>query len=81
MREIVHWYISVRCFGLWGASNDNLDWVSQFPAPRWFCSLGSVLGNGWHALAVAGLRRFSALMGPQDIMLLGMDSCKDKGIP
>jgi uncharacterized SAM-dependent methyltransferase len=78
MREIANRYKSVRCFGLWGSFSDSLDWVSEFPAPRWFCSLGSVLGNDWHTLAVAGLRRFSALMGPQDRMLLGMDSCKDK---
>ncbi|KAK3365358.1 hypothetical protein B0T24DRAFT_713155 [Lasiosphaeria ovina] len=72
----------VRCHGLWGTFDDALRWVttteSVQSAPRWFLSLGSILGNDFPAPAVAHLSRWAAVMGHGDRMLVGMDATTDE---
>lgn len=72
-------YQWVQCHGLWGSFNDSLDWIEDLPGPKLFCSLGSILGNDWFEPAVSNMLRFTSILGKDDMILIGMDSCKDKG--
>jgi uncharacterized SAM-dependent methyltransferase len=70
----------VKCVGLWGTFDDALTWVERIPGPRWFLSLGSILGNDFPEPAIQHLTRWSSLLGADDRMLIGMDATDDPGI-
>ncbi|KXX79370.1 Histidine N-alpha-methyltransferase [Madurella mycetomatis] len=73
----------IKCYGLWGTFDDALRFVptiSPYSAsPRWFLSLGSILGNDFPGPATANLARWAAILRPgfDDRMLLSMDSTTD----
>ncbi|PPJ52313.1 hypothetical protein CBER1_09245 [Cercospora berteroae] len=74
-------YEFVHCIGLWGSFHHGFSWATSLPpGPKWFLSLGSILGNGPIDEAWKGLARWSSLMGPKDRMLLCMDSTTDPDI-
>lgn len=69
----------VECTGLWGSFEHGFSWAKTLPpGPKWLLSLGSILGNGPVDSAAQGLARWASLMGPDDRMLLCMDSHSDR---
>ncbi|KAM5434648.1 hypothetical protein MferCBS31731_006593 [Microsporum ferrugineum] len=65
----------VQCFGLWGAFSDGLNWLRAVKSPKLILSLGSMFGNDEFSLAVSRLEEWKQVMGPNDLMLLGLDAC------
>ncbi len=73
-------YQHVKCAGLHGTYDDGLAWLkgTKFPA-RATCvlSLGSSMGNFSRSEAAKFLHQFSQVLGPQDTLIVGLDSCQD----
>ena len=75
-------YRYVECFGLLGTYEDGLIWL-QSPSPhtssrtKVVMSLGSSIGNFTHDQAAGFVRGFANALGPDDMMLIGVDECKD----
>jgi L-histidine Nalpha-methyltransferase / hercynylcysteine S-oxide synthase len=73
-------YQYVKCAGLHGTYDDGLAWLkSTKSSAKATCvlSLGSSIGNFSRDDAADFLRRFSKVLGPQDSLLIGIDSCQD----
>ncbi|KAH8596089.1 DUF323 domain protein [Bisporella sp. PMI_857] len=70
----------VRCHGLHGTYDDGLDWLKtpeNRSKPKCIMSLGSSIGNFHQADAATFLRGFSAVLGPFDSILIGLDATID----
>lgn len=70
-------YRFVKCTALWGTFADALTWSKTIDGPKCFLSLGAIFGNDKFDIAVASLAEWANALGPQDRMLLSIDSCKD----
>lgn len=74
-------YQYVSCYGLLGTYDDGLSWLKQPIEPtRPLCllTMGSSLGNFGRDEAAKFLRDFAEIMGPGDMMLVGLDACQDE---
>lgn len=75
-------YKYVECFGLLGTYEDGLFWL-QSPSPytsdrtKVIMSFGSSIGNFNRHEAADFVKGFSDAMGQDDMMLIGIDCCKD----
>ncbi|GAQ40421.1 hypothetical protein AtubIFM55763_003232 [Aspergillus tubingensis] len=73
-------YQYVELHGLHGTYDDALTWLEN-PAnrkvPTVIMSMGSSIGNFDRPAAAKFLSQFSRLLGPSDLMVLGLDSCTD----
>ncbi|KIW01917.1 dimethylhistidine N-methyltransferase [Verruconis gallopava] len=70
----------VKCFGLHGTYDDGLQWLkSEQIAKRSkaILSMGSSIGNFARHEAVRFLRSFSDVLQTSDVLLIGIDACKD----
>ncbi|KAI8625006.1 histidine-specific methyltransferase [Xylariaceae sp. FL1651] len=71
-------YPNMRAYGLWGTFDDAHAWLSQFHSdqwhPRYFCSLGSQLGNDYYSETVRVWRKWATLFDKNDRFLVGLDS-------
>lgn len=70
----------VKCGGLWGTYDDGLAWLQQSQnaaKTKAILSLGSSIGNFTPEEVVPFLAQFAAELGPEDIMLIGLDGCED----
>lgn len=73
-------YQYVKCFGLHGTYDDGLAWLKRTgTSAKATCviSLGSSIGNFSRDDAAKFLHQFSRALGPQDFLLIGLDSCQD----
>lgn len=70
----------VRCHGLHGTYDDGLAWLKAGRnafRPKVIMTLGSSIGNFHRGDAAAFLKDFADILGPNDIMLVGLDACYD----
>jgi L-histidine Nalpha-methyltransferase / hercynylcysteine S-oxide synthase len=70
----------VGLHGLHGTYDDALVWLSNpenRTRPTVVMSMGSSIGNFSRPQAAEFLGRFSKLMTPSDLMIIGLDGCKD----
>ena len=73
-------YQYVHCHGLWGTYDDGLEWLKRpenLERPKCILTLGSSIGNFERAGAATFLSDFGSRLGPDDILLVGLDSCQD----
>jgi L-histidine Nalpha-methyltransferase / hercynylcysteine S-oxide synthase len=73
-------YQYVTCAGLHGTYDDGLAWLKRTKSTaKTTCvlSLGSSIGNFSRDEAAKFLRQFSQALGPQDSLIVGIDSCGD----
>lgn len=73
-------YKHVRCFGLHGTYEDGLEWMKRpesMQRPRCVLSLGSSIGNFTRLEAAAFLKSFADVLGPEGMMMIGLDGCQD----
>ena len=73
-------YQYVRCFGLHGTYDDGLAWLQDTKhsvKATSVLSLGSSIGNFSRSGAAKFLHQFSEVLGLQDSLLIGLDSCQD----
>jgi L-histidine Nalpha-methyltransferase / hercynylcysteine S-oxide synthase len=73
-------YHYVKCAGLHGTYDDGLAWLKRTKtSAKATCvlSLGSSIGNFTREDAAKFLHQFSLILGPQDSLLIGLDSCQD----
>ncbi|OCK78313.1 hypothetical protein K432DRAFT_383967 [Lepidopterella palustris CBS 459.81] len=73
-------YKHVKCFGLHGTYDDGLEWLKSpqiSGKPKTVLWLGSSIGNFKRDEAKLFLRGFQDALQPGDMMLIGIDSCKD----
>ncbi|KAL2843896.1 hypothetical protein BJY01DRAFT_191637 [Aspergillus pseudoustus] len=73
-------YNSVGLHGLHGTYDDALAWLTDpenRTRPTVVLSMGSSLGNFSSPDAAAFLARFTTLLGPSDMMVIGLDACED----
>ena len=73
-------YEHVGLHGLHGTYDDALTWLSNpenRTRPTVIMSMGSSLGNFSRPEAAGFVGRFVDLMGPSDLMVVGLDGCKD----
>ncbi|KAF2459036.1 C-type lectin protein [Lineolata rhizophorae] len=70
----------VKVFGLHGTYDDGLDWLRS-PAvsakPKTVLTMGSSIGNFSRPEAPKFLKSFAKALNPGDLMLVGIDACKD----
>lgn len=74
-------YRHVQCHGLLGTYDDGLLWLKKqtgVPRPLCILTMGSSVGNFDRDDAANFLREFAELMGPGDLMLVGLDACQDE---
>ena len=74
-------YKNVHCHGLYGTYDDGLKWLKTPQIdrkPRCILSLGSSIGNFNREAAAAFLKSFAHVLGPQDLMMIGIDGCQNK---
>ena len=74
-------YKHVHCHGLYGTYDDGLEWLKipqNDSKPKCILSLGSSIGNFDRKAAAAFLKNFALALGPQDLMMIGIDGCQDK---
>ena len=60
---------------------DGLEWLKQPNnrlRPRCILSMGSSIGNFARKDAADFLRDYTQILGPQDLMLVGLDACQDE---
>lgn len=75
-------YKHVECFGLLGTYDDGLSWL-QSPSPhtsdrtKVIMSMGSSIGNFPRNEATEFIAGFAEAIGQDDVMLIGIDGCKD----
>lgn len=70
----------VECAGLLGTYDDGLEWLKRpenAARPKAILSLGSSIGNFVPEEASAFIGQFAELLGPHDLMLVGIDGCLD----
>ena len=68
----------MKCFGLHGSYDDGLLWLQDMEQkPTAVLSLGSSVGNFTRADAAIFLANFAAHLRNDDILILGIDSCRD----
>lgn len=73
-------YQYVKCFGLHGTYDDGLAWLQRTKTPtKSTCvlSLGSSIGNFSRDGAATFLHQFAHVLGPQDSLIIGLDSCQN----
>ncbi|KAL5332431.1 C-type lectin protein [Aspergillus crustosus] len=73
-------YNSVGLHGLHGTYDDALTWLSEpenRKRPTVVLSMGSSIGNFSPPDAAAFLARFAKLLGPDDMLVIGLDACED----
>ncbi|KAL2817132.1 C-type lectin protein [Aspergillus granulosus] len=73
-------YNSVGLHGLHGTYDDAVSWLSDpenRKRPTVVLSMGSSLGNFNASDGAAFLARFTELLGPSDMMIIGLDACED----
>lgn len=73
-------YQHVSCFGLHGTYDDGLAWLQRpqnISKPKVILSLGSSIGNFPRDEAAVFIKQFSAVLGSQDSLLIGLDGCQD----
>lgn len=71
-------YKHVRCFGLHGSYDDALLWLQETERkPTAILSLGASIGNFTRSDAATFITNFAAYLQYDDILVLGIDSCKD----
>ncbi|KAL4806271.1 C-type lectin protein [Aspergillus unguis] len=73
-------YNSVGFHGLHGTYDDGVTWLNDpknRERPTVVLSMGSSLGNFDRSDAAAFLAQFSRLLGPDDLMVIGLDACED----
>ncbi|KAI9374611.1 C-type lectin protein [Aspergillus egyptiacus] len=73
-------YKSVGLHGLHGTYDDALTWLTEPEnrrRPTVVLSMGSSLGNFSPSDAASFLSRFAKLLGPSDMMVIGLDACDD----
>lgn len=73
-------YEHVGLHGLHGTYNDAITWLSipdNRTRPTVVMSMGSSLGNFNRPEAAEFLGRFARLMTPSDMMIIGLDGCKN----
>lgn len=73
-------YKHVHCHGLLGTYDDGLAWLKgpeNLEKPKCVLWMGSSIGNLNRTDAAAFLKGFSAVLGAQDTMLIGIDACQD----
>ncbi|KAL4884303.1 C-type lectin protein [Aspergillus karnatakaensis] len=71
---------SVGLHGLHGTYDDALTWLSEpenRQRPTVVLSMGSSIGNFSPSDAAAFLGRFAKLLGPDDLIVIGLDACED----
>ncbi|MCJ1312598.1 hypothetical protein MMC25_006272 [Agyrium rufum] len=71
----------VRCHGLHGTYDDGLEWLTKpedKDRSKCILSLGSSIGNFNRIEAAEFLRSFARVIGPNDILLMGIDGCQNK---
>ena len=74
-------YDHVKCHGLLGTFDDGLAWLKEprnCEKPHTILFMGSSIGNFNRTQAVEFLKGFSAIMRPEDTMLVGVDACQDE---
>lgn len=70
----------VKCAGLLGTYDDGLEWLKRAEnaaRPKAVLSMGSSIGNFPRDDAAAFIAQWSAQLGPDDMMLIGLDGCLD----
>ncbi|KAK5659445.1 hypothetical protein OQA88_646 [Cercophora sp. LCS_1] len=77
IKNLARDFTHVQCYGLWGTFDDALRWAKTIKSPRWFLSLGSILGNDFPEPATEHIARWASIMTPDDRILLGMDATED----
>jgi L-histidine Nalpha-methyltransferase / hercynylcysteine S-oxide synthase len=73
-------YHHVRCAGLHGTYDDGLAWLKRTKTAATataVLSLGSSVGNFSRNDAAKFLHQFSQVLGPQDSLVIGLDSCQN----
>ena len=71
----------VRCHGLLGTYDHGLAWLKRpenLQKPKCILWMGSSIGNLSPTEAADFLKGFSGILGDEDSMLIGVDSCQDK---
>jgi L-histidine Nalpha-methyltransferase / hercynylcysteine S-oxide synthase len=76
-------YKNVKCYGLYGTYDDGLEWLrnpENLSKPKCILSLGSSIGNFTRDEAANFIKGFAQCIlrpGKDDLMLIGVDACKD----
>ncbi|KAB8074790.1 hypothetical protein BDV29DRAFT_173092 [Aspergillus leporis] len=73
-------FTHVGFHGLHGTYDDALTWLGNTEnrkRPTAILSMGSSLGNFDRPAAASFLSRYAKLLGPSDLMIIGLDGCKD----
>ncbi|KAE8354165.1 Aldehyde/histidinol dehydrogenase [Aspergillus coremiiformis] len=73
-------YTHVGFHGLHGTYDDAVTWLGSprnRKRPTVICSMGSSLGNFNRSGAGSFLSQFARLLAPSDMMIIGLDGCKD----
>ncbi|XHG04482.1 hypothetical protein AWENTII_007749 [Aspergillus wentii] len=76
----VNEYVHVGLHGLHGTYDDALAWLSNpenRKRPTVVMSMGSSIGNFGRSEASQFLNGFSKVLGPSDLMVIGLDACKN----
>ncbi|KAB8268429.1 aldehyde dehydrogenase family-domain-containing protein [Aspergillus minisclerotigenes] len=75
-------YTHVGLHGLHGTYDDAVTWLNSpenRKRPTVIMSMGSSLGNFDRPGAAKFLSQYASLLGPSDMMIIGLDGCKDPG--
>jgi len=73
-------YAYVQCAGLHGTYDDGLVWLQKpqnAGKPKAILSIGSSIGNFTRDEAPGFLGQFVNILGPQDVLLIGLDACQE----
>ena len=73
-------YKHVKCHGLLGTYDDGFEWLKRpenAAAPKVVLSMGSSIGNFAPNEAVEFLAQITRVLGPGDMMLIGLDACQN----
>ncbi|PWY89039.1 N-methyltransferase [Aspergillus heteromorphus CBS 117.55] len=73
-------YHHVELHGLHGTYDDALSWLNipeNRKSPTVILSMGSSMGNFDRHSAAKFLSQYSRILGPSDMMVIGLDSCTD----
>lgn len=74
MTYLANRYQHVKCYGLWGTFEDGRQWLRSVDTPKCVLSMGSMFGNDTFDLAVERMQPWREVLGPSDLMLIGMDA-------
>ena len=81
LAEVEGKFQHVRCHGLLGTYDHGLAWLKRpenLQKPKCILWMGSSIGNLSPTEAADFLKGFSGILGDEDSMLIGVDSCQDK---